>query len=217
MAKYNIDDILSELGVGDASKRPKPQQPQDADPQGPRARKKHRIDQAASSFSPLPSVPGNQRNFGQETPDADTPRAAAPVGPALSDIYNPEASEDAGAVKQLGETLLAEKLALAQGVLKQSPGKRLTDVLIEQGVDEAAVLQCVAEFVGVPFERVDLSRRAWTAASTANSSSASRPSSASSTWSPAAHRGPARRRRRHHRTTTSSSSTRSRTGWAWPR
>ncbi len=163
MAKYNIDDILSELGVGDAAK--KPQAPKEGAEQDAAAkgRKKHRIDQAASSFSPLPAAPGNQRHFGQQAESSSSSsRPATPAGPALSDIYNPEASEDAGAVKQLGELLLskgvitADKLSVAQSVLKQSPGRRLAEILVEQGADEAQIQEVVAEVAGVPFERIDL-------------------------------------------------------------
>jgi type IV pilus assembly protein PilB len=42
--------------------------------------------------------------------------------------------------------------------VKQTPGKRLEDVIIEQGVEEEKVLPVVAELAGIPFERIDLSK-----------------------------------------------------------
>ncbi|MFA6045840.1 MAG: hypothetical protein WC718_12725, partial [Phycisphaerales bacterium] len=84
MGKYNIDDILSELGVdsgknkaaGDKGKNA-PKQPQlpaarleDLDPAKSSSltplpgQKPHRIDRAPDTFSPLPSMPANQRAFG---------------------------------------------------------------------------------------------------------------------------------------------------------
>jgi len=89
VAKYNIDDILNELGADDSSNKDS------------RANtKKHRVDQAEQSFSPLPSVPANQRAFGSAAPDAlikPDPAVKSPlassapsVGPAISEIYRPE-------------------------------------------------------------------------------------------------------------------------------
>jgi type IV pilus assembly protein PilB len=160
MAKYRLDDILSQLGVpGAEDKAPK---------EPPR---KHRIDQAEDSFGPLPSVPANQRGFGEAAPtpvdDPAVKKAAQPapqvaVGQALSDIYQPDAAADQQNAGRLGELLVsrglitAQQLAAAQQVIKQSPGRRLGEVLVEQGVDEASIQSCVAERAGVPFERIDL-------------------------------------------------------------
>ena len=60
----------------------------------------------------------------------------------------------------IGERLLArdlingEQLATARRVLTQSPDKRLAQVLIEMGVDEAAVQEQVANLSRLPFERI---------------------------------------------------------------
>ncbi|MEK6701869.1 MAG: ATPase, T2SS/T4P/T4SS family, partial [Planctomycetota bacterium] len=159
MAKYNIDDILSDLGMGDES------------PRRGGAVKKHRIDKAESSFSQLPAVPANQPRETDARPGAADPAVpvapaqAAPVtvGNALSDLYQPDPSlEDAP--RELGELLLgqgaitAESLANAQSIIKQSPGRRLADVLVEMGADEAAVQHGVAVVERVPFERIDLEK-----------------------------------------------------------
>jgi type IV pilus assembly protein PilB len=158
--KYNIDDILNELGVAD-----------NKDPNKASA-KKHRIDQESSSFSPVPSVPANQRSFGQEdaAPEDDPAvksiqkRPASSVGNAISEIYRPEVPEDPSKVKELSDLLAtrnvvpAEKLQQALTVLRSSPGKRLAEVLIEQGCDESALMTCVAEVSGLVFERIDLNK-----------------------------------------------------------
>jgi type IV pilus assembly protein PilB len=167
VAKYNIDDILSELGVDAAAPKAKG---------GKGEPKRHSIDDAEDPFSPLPSSPANQRQG--QTPAAPVldPEVRIPtqsssepsVGPAISDIYSPdprESGEGEGAsVAGVGEILLskgvinAERLTSAQQVVKASPGKRLADVLAEQGVDEAAVQAAVAEVAGIPFERIDLEK-----------------------------------------------------------
>ncbi len=153
MPKYNIDDILSELGVGDAKGR------------------SHQIDKEQSGYSPIPSVPSNQRAFGDASKDPDhtlvkKDQGAAPgsagVGPAMADLYRPQ--EDSEKSKELGAILLSrgvvteDRLNTAQNVVTQSPGKRLVDALLEQGADEANVLAALAEVNNVPFERIDLGR-----------------------------------------------------------
>jgi type IV pilus assembly protein PilB len=80
---------------------------------------------------------------------------------ALSPIYNPAPGETAPAGGDVGEILLsrkaitAEQLATAQRVMKQTPGKPIGTILIEMGIDEAAVQQVVAEVSRIPFERID--------------------------------------------------------------
>jgi type IV pilus assembly protein PilB len=161
MAKYKLDDILSELGVQNGKGAKEPARP-------------HRIDQAEDSFSPLPAIPANQRVFGETAPDSahdpavkrQPPPAPSPaVGQALSDIYKPEnTAADQQNAAHLSDLLTsrgvvsAQQLTAAQQVLKQSPGRRLAEVLMEQGIDEAGVQGCVAELAGLPFERVDLSK-----------------------------------------------------------
>ncbi len=179
MAKYNIDDILNELGIdappnkgggagGEDKKKPKALQAN-----------RHRIDEAPESFNPIPSVPANQgtRRAGggaQKDPAVPKPPRQAPratVGPAVAEIYQPEtpgAGENAGDAgaggSDAGHVLLnkgavsAQQLANALQVIKQSPGRQLVDVLIEQGADEVAVQKALAEQAGVPFERIDLDK-----------------------------------------------------------
>ena len=155
MAKYNIDDILSELGVGHT----KEGQPAPA--------RKHRVDGEEGAFSPLPSVPANQRVYGAEGPGAApaAPSSSEPsIGPAISEVWAPDAAGATGGGPTLPELLLArnvvnpERMTTALGVVKASPGRRLQDVLIEQGADEAGVQACVAEIAGVPFERIDITK-----------------------------------------------------------
>jgi type IV pilus assembly protein PilB len=153
MPKYNIDDILSELGVGDAKGRT------------------HQIDKEQGGYSPIPSVPSNQRAFGdaQAAPTqivkGDTTNATsstAGVGPAMADLYRPQDEPEKS--KELSAILLArgvvteDRLNVAQNIVSQSPGKRLVDALLEQGADEANVLAALAEVNNVPFERIDLGR-----------------------------------------------------------
>ncbi|MBI1191072.1 MAG: type II/IV secretion system protein [Tepidisphaera sp.] len=179
MGKYNIDDILNELGV-DGSKekdKPGPRQaqlpgtPQNAAPAPAAPVKQHRIDRAASTFSPLPSMPANQRAIGVSGPSsgaADDPavKQKSIVAPATTvpsanvEIYRPdaEAGGELGAMLVARGVINAEKLAAAEQIVKTSPDKRLHDVLIEQGADEPAVQQAWAELSNIAFERIDFEK-----------------------------------------------------------
>ena len=83
---------------------------------------------------------------------------------AMTDLYTPDNDPALDDSRGLGDLLIArgvikrERLTSAEQVIRQSPGRRLADVLIEQGVDEAEVQRAVAELAGVPFERIDLER-----------------------------------------------------------
>lgn len=178
MGKFDIDDILQDLGVDKNAKAlvrprkipPRPGAgPEEAAPEAPKAR--HSIDKAEQVFSPLPAVPSGQRSFDREiivehdpsvpVRPRDVPRPA--VGDALSSVYQPDGGEIQKS-QELGEFLVAleaittQALGAAQTVVKASPGRRLTEVLVEQGADEVRVYQAVAGMADVPFERVDLEK-----------------------------------------------------------
>ncbi|MBC22327.1 MAG: hypothetical protein CMJ32_00215 [Phycisphaerae bacterium] len=78
---------------------------------------------------------------------------------ALSCLYVPE-QQVSDIPKDLVETLISrgvlnpeQKLSLER-ILKQAPGRRVTDVLKELGVDEACIQSIVAEINRIPFERI---------------------------------------------------------------
>jgi type IV pilus assembly protein PilB len=78
---------------------------------------------------------------------------------ALSDLYVPDASEDASkdgvGARLLQEGVInEEQLADAQRVIKQSPGKTMAQILMDMGVHEEPVQRIVAEESRLPFERV---------------------------------------------------------------
>jgi len=157
MPKYNIDDILNELGVDDAG-----------------AGKNRRPDKGGAHphrdedpSSPLPSAPAHQG-----TPVADgsagrdpVPHRAAPgasVGKALNDLYSPEQE---GAIQVHGdfaELLITrhaatnEQIGAAQQLLKQHPSQSLAELVMQQGAEQALVQRCVAETNGLAFERIDV-------------------------------------------------------------
>jgi type IV pilus assembly protein PilB len=167
VGRSRYDDILSDLGL------------HDGDSAGPEQRRSAPNTPAApsdkDSFSPLPSAPGGQHLYGEPAKQvsnqkpgrgqssAQDPTNPASVGAALSELFQPDAG-NGPATTDLGEYLInkgvltTDKLATVQSVIKGTPGKRLAEALIEQGVDEAAVQAAVADIAGLPFERIDLNK-----------------------------------------------------------
>ncbi len=135
-------------------------------------RARHSVDRAEQAFCVLPAVPAGQQRFGARiqveddpaVPVKPQPTAIARVGEALSEIYQPDSMLPVSAAGDLGQRLLSmsavtpQQLTAAQQVLKQTPGRRLTDLLIEQGADEVRVQSAIAEIAGLPFERVDVNK-----------------------------------------------------------
>ncbi len=80
----------------------------------------------------------------------------------LSDLFVPDEKALGHVNKSFGEVLAErgaaskDQIVAAEGVLAQTPGKSLSEILIEQGVDEGVVQACLAEHQGISFERVDL-------------------------------------------------------------
>ncbi|MEZ6163985.1 MAG: ATPase, T2SS/T4P/T4SS family [Phycisphaerales bacterium] len=167
----NIDDILNDLGVSGegqpkrTARRPRPDSA------------RHTLDKRPGSFSPLPSMPSSQTRYGgEDSPSVDEDpavlqkRLAAPtvdVGRAVSEVYRPNQDElDAnqsisGEMSEMlieQEAVTREQITNAENVLRQSPGRTLVEVLLEQGADEERVLSVVASCAGVGFERINLEK-----------------------------------------------------------
>lgn len=66
----------------------------------------------------------------------------------------PEGPADVGSFLLRESVIDAAQLTQARKVQKQTPGKTLGAILMEMGVDEAAVQRAAAELVGLPFERI---------------------------------------------------------------
>ncbi len=80
----------------------------------------------------------------------------------LAEIYSPDnASTSMPSAPELGTVLLErdlvtpEQVTTAARVAKQSPGRAMSQILIEIGVDEVAVQKAVAELAGLPYEQID--------------------------------------------------------------
>ena len=163
MPKYNIDDILNELGVDEGKDTAS----------APQRKSKHRIDEQEAAFSPLPSTPANQRGFGMPGTDSAVPdpavrrprataSSAPSVGPAMAEVYRPDTPEDTNKADELAQELVSQgvitpdKVEIAKTIVKTSPGRRFSEVILEQGADEAGVMQALAKVSDLPFERINL-------------------------------------------------------------
>ncbi len=83
--------------------------------------------------------------------------ALSSITPA--DVISAQPGDDIGELLRDRKIITNEQLSSAQRVQKQAPGKRITQILIEMGVDEPAVQQVIAEINRLPFERIDLDQR----------------------------------------------------------
>ncbi len=173
---FNWDELMKGLGQPrkDAPKEPSPQPPIGVGPAQPRkslgdmstqplAQPLGRPRAPISPSMDSPRPPDlNGVGFGGETDTSIGINAGDPArtrpDDALSDVYTPASR---GAVQDLGQLLLErnvidqERLSSAQRILKQTPGKKLSQILIESGADEAKVQAVVAEISRLGFERID--------------------------------------------------------------
>ena len=100
------------------------------------------------------------RNDGAPAPAGTPSRAEPATTGTLEDIYEPEV-KDRRSGAQLEALLLErgvvtpEQMLGARRLQKQSPGRRLCEILKEQGANERAVQQAIAELARMPFEAID--------------------------------------------------------------
>ncbi len=129
--------------------------------------------QPAGSSEPIVDPPAHLAE--QETDD-EASAAAFPTGVADDDELLPEADGSIGGEEastemvpfdeaevdgDIGDVLLAKgvleptQLTQARKVHAKAVGQKFSEVLIDMGVEEAAVIRAVANEAGLPFERVD--------------------------------------------------------------
>jgi type IV pilus assembly protein PilB len=118
--------------------------------------------QAGTERSAVDSTVPEGRCPGQTPPQAGTERSAVPGSSdtsGLADLWAPDAA--ASPALDIARILLDSghiSPAIdnqARTLLKQTPGKRLADILIDLGTDDVAVQTAVAQSAGIPFERID--------------------------------------------------------------
>ncbi len=149
MPRVDIDSLLNDLGVG----KPDGWRPgKGGDKSLPPVFESVSFDDeprpghagAAADGAGAAASPGGGAGAGQQ---------GAAGGAEPADAYT-----DLAAFLQARGAATAQQVTTAQNIIKASPGRRLTEVLIEQGADEEAIQRAVAELAGVPFERIDLEK-----------------------------------------------------------
>ncbi|VAX41545.1 Type IV fimbrial assembly, ATPase PilB [hydrothermal vent metagenome] len=151
MAKHRIDDIL--------------QRPIHRPPSRGPAKPARDAEEEAPVFSPLPAMPSSQTAEAESLVEV-AEEAVVEIAPTQDDTddiifeFSPEDDQpaDAGLAQLLLDqnTISREILTAAEQILKQTPGRSLVELLLEQGADEEAVQRAVAEHAGLPFEPIDL-------------------------------------------------------------
>jgi type IV pilus assembly protein PilB len=129
---------------------------------------------AAAAAAPTPAQPGPasapaamRPAGGPGAPNAPAPAPVRPASSRVNDdgsvvaVYDPT-SEGEGPRGNLLEMLLEENVidrkqaTAAELITKQSSGISPVPILLDQGVDEIRLLQVVARWQNLPFERIDL-------------------------------------------------------------
>jgi type IV pilus assembly protein PilB len=94
----------------------------------------------------VPAVAGTSSAVGGEDYYAPGPEPAS---------GGDEASESLTAILLRQGVVTGEQIATGERVAKQTPGKPMSQILIELGVDEVGVQEAVARLARLPFERID--------------------------------------------------------------
>ena len=140
MGKFDLDNLMGDLGINDdADTTPEKTQAEPATPS----------DEASTSNEAEPS-------------HADTPTIApAPTDTSTRAIYDPNADQDDAHEGDLLDMVEREgimdpaDITSARNIVAKSPAMSLVSVLLDTGADEIKILQCVARFNNLPFERLD--------------------------------------------------------------
>ena len=170
MGRFNIDDILKQLGapavvapevlvpVESAATVVVAAQPAPSAAQPVLVAAAMQVATAATSAPRSPMI----AQWPQTTlkPVVSSAMAFPADGDAMSDLFVP--SDECEVPTALLETVLAERgiasaeqLLATERLMKQAPGRRITEILKEQGVDERAVQAVIAELARMPFEVID--------------------------------------------------------------
>jgi type IV pilus assembly protein PilB len=160
LGKFDIDNLLSDLGIGDdddtrdgATADPEVDGLANASLSAPIDYR----DDPGSARAPVqdkaPFYPHGAPPEEKADPDADLPDA-------LTSIYTPEPQaarekSDLGSILVNRKIITGAQLSLARSVLAQTPGATLVDILVNQDADEIGVQRVIAELAGLPFEQLD--------------------------------------------------------------
>ena len=93
------------------------------------------------------------------------PAPEAPDNAGLSEVFRAEdekaiTTQTQGSLADLliSQGVSAERVAQAEKVASQTPGRNIGDLLVEQGEEEPSVQKAIALHSGMPFEDIDLDR-----------------------------------------------------------
>lgn len=175
MGRFDVDNLLSELGVPRKAKPEAPSAPVDEKQESPvhpePLEKDTPIPDAADSApSPAGPTPSDQTTAAKAPPanattDSPKPPKQFEADEALGLLWGPKSDAQAPAAasaQDLAKILCERKvitpaqLNTLQTNLRQSPGRAIIDALIDMGADEVRVQEIVAQLHDLPFERIGL-------------------------------------------------------------
>lgn len=164
MGKLHLEGLLSDLGLAKSpARKPAPAPVEPAQPQDPLTNTTGLISLDDSPAHNAASAPASDSANGTTAPDDTLPAdGSAPPIIGRSDLTSTilrqeEALAGRGEFKVLvleGGLVTAKQYSAAETVVKQSPGMRIVDVLLEQGADEVGLFEVLAKSLNMEFRRL---------------------------------------------------------------
>ncbi len=145
MPKLNLDNLLGDLGVG----KPPPHSAPASSPTPSRGLITIEPDEPIDAGTPPET---------RAIPPAEAPTdPPEPISPTASDHADADHNQPVGDFKTLvlqSNLVTAKQFTAAETIVKQSPGTRLFDLLLEQGAEETRLFEILARSLGMEFRRL---------------------------------------------------------------
>ncbi|MBL8747176.1 MAG: hypothetical protein JNK58_12580, partial [Phycisphaerae bacterium] len=156
MGKLHLDGLLSDLGLGKGGKRtPSPGETPPSPSATPPSRGLISIDvDSAEPRDESRAMDGSLETPARENDVVPTRDPGAAAAPISEPEEAPEQPRDFKTLALESGLVNAKQFTAAETIVRQSPGTRLLDVLLEQGADECKLFEAMARSLGMEFRRL---------------------------------------------------------------
>jgi type IV pilus assembly protein PilB len=156
VGKFNLDELFNDISPDDEGRPQEPPIESEGAP-GMFVRKDPKETPRPPDFSGggIGEATQAQAATDEADPNRVRPRDALQEIEGLDDQNAIVPSDDLSNVLVTKGLVTQQQMSQAHKIIKQTPGKRLGDALIEMGVDECQVQESIARTSGLAFERID--------------------------------------------------------------
>lgn len=151
MGTFDLDDLLNNLDPDEGPKETVPGRPRDeSKPHGTSDHdESDPVSGDGSSVASDDKSPSSGLVLHGRAPTATTTAASDEDAAALPEVL------DVGQCLLHQKVITPEQLATATRVARQTPGRSMSQIFMEMGIDEVAVQRVVARIARLPFERIN--------------------------------------------------------------